>query len=156
MEIFIKEGDPNRLEDYAAVMRNSPLYNHYYAPNEQLLYTTLQEALSRGALLTAETSAGEAIGIMQCEWQGMFGMWPYLALLGVKDSYRGMGVGHKLIAAYEKTARALGARNIFICVSAFNPRARALYTSIGFHKLALIPDLICDGIHENLLMKRLY
>ena len=84
MEVQIKKGDPARLEDYMDVMRDSILWERYYAPDESVLRGILTDALARGAVLTAETSAGEAVGLMQCEWQGMFGAWPYLALLGVK------------------------------------------------------------------------
>lgn len=155
MDVQIKTGDPSRIEDYMDVMRDSILWEKYYAPDETVLRGKLTDALARGAVLTAETSTGEAVGLMQCEWKGMFGEWPYLALLGVKKSCRGMGIGHKLLDVFEGTAKALGARNIFICVSNFNARARALYISKGFQKLALIPDLYRNGIAENMLMKRI-
>lgn len=155
MEVWIRPGDPARLSDYMDVMRDSALYDHYYAPDETVLRDILADALARGALLTAENSSGEAVGLMQCEWKGMFGAWPYLALLGVKKRWRGMGVGHKLLNAFERISREMGARQIFICVSAFNPRARALYTSLGFRRIATVPELYRDDVTENVLMKRL-
>ena len=155
MEVWIRPGDPARLSDYMDVMRDSALFDHYYAPDETVLRDILADALARGALLTAENSSGEAVGLMQCEWKGMFGAWPYLALLGVKKRWRGMGVGRKLLSAFERISREMGARQIFICVSAFNPRARALYTSLGFRRIATIPELYRDDVTENVLMKRL-
>lgn len=155
MEASDQKGDPARLEDYMDVMRDSILWERYYAPDESVLRGILTDALARGTVLTAEASAGEAVGLMQCEWQGMFGAWPYLALLGVKKNCRGMGIGSMLLDVFEGTSKALGARNMFICVSGFNPRARALYTSKGFRKIALIQDLYRDGIAENMLMKRI-
>ena len=155
MEVWIRPGDPARLADYMDVMRDSALFDHYYAPDETVLRDILADALARGALLTAENSSGEAVGLMQCEWKGMFGAWPYLALLGVKKRWRGMGVGHKLLDAFERISREMGARQIFICVSAFNPRARALYTSLGFRRIATVPELYRDDVTENVLMKRL-
>ena len=155
MEVWIRPGDPARLSDYMDVMRDSALFDHYYAPDEMVLRDILADALARGALLTAENSSGEAVGLMQCEWKGMFGAWPYLALLGVKKRWRGMGVGHKLLDAFERISREMGARQIFICVSAFNPRARALYTSLGFRRIATVPELYRDDVTENVLMKRL-
>lgn len=155
MEVWIRPGDPARLEDYVDVMRDSALFDHYYAPDESVLRGVLTDALARGALLTAENSSGEAVGLMQCDWYGMFGAWPYLALLGVKKGWRGMGVGHKLLAAFERVSREMGARQMFICVSGFNPRARALYTSQGYRHVAQIPALYRDDVTENVLMKRL-
>lgn len=155
MEVTIKKGDPSRLEDYVDVMRDSALWEHYYAPDETVLRDGLADALARGAVFIAETSSGEAVGLMVCEWEGMFGAWPYPALLGVKKNCRGMGVGHRLLDVFEGTGKALGARNLFICVSTFNPRARALYVSRGFRKAALIPGLYRDGVAENVLIKRI-
>lgn len=156
MEVTIKKGDPSRLEDYVDILRDSALWEHYYAPDDAaVLRSILSDVLARGTLLTAETSSGEAVGLAQCEWKGMFGAWPYLALLGVKKNCRGMGIGHLLLDVFEGTGKALGARNLFICVSAFNPRARALYTAKGFRKIALVPALYRDDVTENVLMKRI-
>ena len=109
----------------------------------------------RDISLPPEPSAGEAGGLMQGDWYGMCGAWPSLALLGVKKGWRGMGVGHKLLAAFERVSREMGARQMFICVSGFNPRARALYTSQGYRRVAQIPALYRDDVTENVLMKRL-
>ena len=129
MQVTIKKGVPERLEDYVDVMRDSALWDHYYV--------------------------GEAAGLMICEWKGMFGLWPYLALLGVKKNYRGMGIGHQFLDTFEAIGRAMGVRNLFICVSGFNPRAKALYMSKGYKKVALISDLYKDGVNENVLMKKI-
>ena len=141
MQVTIKKGVPERLEDYVDVMRDSALWDHYYVPDESLLRDTLRD----GTVFIAETSSGEAAGLMICEWKGMFGLWPYLALLGVKKNYRGMGIGHQFLDTFEAIGRAMGVRNLFICVSGFNPRAKALYMS----------DLYKDGVNENVLMKKI-
>ena len=155
MEVTIRPGERDRLEEYMEVMRDSALYDHYFAPDEGGLREWLSGALEDGRLLSAETSRGEAVGLMICGWKGMLGAFPYLALLGVKRNFRGMGVGHRLLETFERISRELKARNIFICVSAFNPRARKLYQSMGYRKIALIPDMTINGIDENILMKRL-
>lgn len=155
MQVTIKKGTPSRLEEYIDVIRESALWDHYYAPDEAVLRNALTEGLAEGTVFIAESSSGEAVGLMQCEWKGMFGLWPYLALLGVKKGYRGMGIGHQLLDTFEAVGRALKTRNLFICVSGFNPRAKALYMSRGFRKVSLIPDLYRDGVEENVLMKRI-
>lgn len=155
MEIGVNKGEAARIESYMEVMRHSPLYDHYYAEDEALLRATLSDALARDALLEATNSRGEVIGLMICEWRGMMGLFPYLALLGVRKDFRGMGVGHRLLETFQRISKELGARNIFICVSAFNPRAKKLYTSFGFKKIALMPDCLKNGISENMLMKRI-
>jgi len=155
MEVKITKGEPSRLEEYVEVMRDSALYEHYFAGEEDRLRGMLSGAMERDSLITAENSAGQAVGLMICDWKGMLGVYPYLDLLGVRKDCRGMGVGHKLLATFEQISRNLGARNIFICVSGFNPRARALYVSVGFRKIATVPDLMRAGIQENILMKRI-
>ena len=37
MQVTIKKGVPERLEDYVDVMRDSALWDHYYVPDESLL-----------------------------------------------------------------------------------------------------------------------
>lgn len=155
MDVSIKKGETGKLEEYVDIMRDSALWDHYYAPDEQMLRGFLSESLEQGKVFIAEASSGEPAGLMVCEWKGMFGQWPYLALLGVKKCFRGMGVGHALLDAFEEIGKALEARNLFICVSGFNPRARKLYQSKGFRKVGLIPGLYRDGVEENVLMKRL-
>ena len=155
MQVQIRPGERERLEEYMEVLRESALYDHYFANDENILRETLRAGLEQGQMLFAETSRGEAAGLMLCDWTGMFGMFPYLALLGVRKNFRGMGVGHALLETYERIGRQLGARNLFLCVSAFNPRARKLYQSLGYRRIALIPDFSVDGIDENVLMKRL-
>lgn len=154
MDVTIKRGVPSRLEEYVEVMRDSALYEHYFAGEEDRLRRMLSSAIEDERLITAENSAGEAVGLMICDWKGMLGVFPYLDLLGVRRDCRGMGIGRKLLRTFEQISRGLGARNIFICVSGFNPRARALYTSVGFRKVAVVPDLFRSGIQENILMKR--
>ena len=43
MQVTIKKGVPERLEDYVDVMRDSALWDHYYVPDESLLRDTLAE-----------------------------------------------------------------------------------------------------------------
>ena len=45
MQVTIKKGVPERLEDYVDVMRDSALWDHYYVPDESLLRDTLAEGL---------------------------------------------------------------------------------------------------------------
>ena len=155
MNVTIKPGEPAKLDEYLEIFKDSPLWDHYFSGGDTTLTESLGRCLEEGTVFIAESSSGEAVGLMQCEWNGMFGEWPYLALLGVKKNCRGMGIGGRLIDMFEATGKALGARNLFICVSGFNPRAKALYTRRGYKKIALVPDLYKNGIEENVLMKRI-
>ena len=92
---------------------------------------------------------------MVYDMMGMFGEFPYLALLGVKENYRKQAVGSRLVDLYIDICKQAGFDKCFICVSHFNPRAKSLYQRKGFTPLVLIPDLIEKGINEWMLVKRL-
>ena len=78
---------------------------------------------------------------------------PYLASIAVAPEARGLGVGSALLAAGE--ARFPGARWMFLCVSDFNVRARALYERSGYRFVGALPDYVVDGFAEHLMVKRL-
>ena len=92
---------------------------------------------------------------MVYDMMGMYGELPYLALLGVKENFRGKGIGDQLIDIYFGICKGMNFDKCFIAVSDFNPRAKALYQKKGFKPLLLVPDLLKKGIGEWLLMKNL-
>ena len=73
----------------------------------------------------------------------------------MKKRFRGMGVGRTLLKVYEGVARELGFRKASLLVSHFNPRAKALYQSMGYRKVGYVPDAILPGNHENIMVKTL-
>lgn len=78
---------------------------------------------------------------------------PYIASLAVDASARGQGVGRALIAFVE--GQFPEARHLFLLVSAFNSRAKALYERVGFRPLGEIPSYILEGSGELIMHKRL-
>jgi ribosomal protein S18 acetylase RimI-like enzyme len=55
----------------------------------------------------------------------------------------------------EEEARAAGARNCFLCVSASNVGAQSFYRRYGYSEAARLDELIKDGEDEILIRKRL-
>ena len=98
---------------------------------------------------------GEDIAAMEVSMNGFFGMSPYLALLGVKKGWRGMGIGGRMLSFYEGLAREQGYSRIALMVSSFNPRARKLYQKNGFKRIGILPDAMVKGIDENIMIKEL-
>ncbi len=80
---------------------------------------------------------------------------PYLNLLAVLAPYRRKGLGRATLAWMESEARDAGARNCWLCVSAFNLAAIAFYERCGYSRAALLDDLIKDGEDELLMRKRI-
>lgn len=68
-------------------------------------------------------------------------------------SARGRGVGSALLSAFERTYPT--ARHVFLCVSSFNARARALYERHGYRLVGELPDYIITGASEYIMCKRL-
>jgi len=78
---------------------------------------------------------------------------PYLASFGVAPAFRGAGVGAFLLEACERHF-ASTSPHFFLCVSSFNPRARAFYERHGFRQVGEFPDYVIEGASEILLYKR--
>ena len=154
MNVRITRADESRLSACHEVFLDSPLYDHYFS-QEGRLDKQLSTAISRGKLWIALTAQDEVVGCMWMEPNGFFGAFPYLALLGVKKSFRGMGIGHTLVETFIGVSRSLGYRKCSLLVSHFNPRAKNLYQSLGFKKVGYVPDCILPGIHENIMVKDL-
>jgi ribosomal protein S18 acetylase RimI-like enzyme len=85
--------------------------------------------------------------------RGMAGS-PYVASIGVAPGFQGRGIGAWALARAEEHFTP-GARNIFLCVSSFNPRARALYERLGYSVIVELDDYVVDGLSEFLMRKRL-
>ena len=79
---------------------------------------------------------------------------PYIASLAVAPAARGSGIGSRLVAFAERWGKPKG-RHMFICVSSFNTRARALYERLGYTVVGELKDYIVDGLSELLMVKRL-
>ena len=94
-----------------------------------------------------------AVGMISVRYPWLVG--PYLGFLGLIPASQGKGLGKALMVWLEETANALSARNIYICVSEFNPQAYDFYKNCGYQKVANLEGLIVDEYAEFLLRKRL-
>jgi ribosomal protein S18 acetylase RimI-like enzyme len=79
---------------------------------------------------------------------------PYIASLAVSEAMRGKGVGSELLRFAEDLLRP-DSRHLFMCVSSFNTRAKALYERLGYAVVGEFKDYIIDGASEYLMYKRL-
>jgi [ribosomal protein S18]-alanine N-acetyltransferase len=79
---------------------------------------------------------------------------PYLASIAVAEEFRGHGIGQRLLDFTEDYFRP-SSRHLFLCVSSFNERARALYERRGYRLIGKLDDYVIDGASELLMHKRL-
>ena len=76
----------------------------------------------------------------------------YIQIVAVTPQARGSGVGTELIRFAEERIFSTYP-NVFLCVSSFNPRARALYERLGYELIGELRDFLIKGQSEFLLRK---
>jgi ribosomal protein S18 acetylase RimI-like enzyme len=76
----------------------------------------------------------------------------YIQIVAVAPEARGSGVGTELIRFAEERIFS-NHPNVFLCVSSFNPRARALYERLGYELIGEIRDFLIRGQSEFLMRK---
>ncbi len=90
------------------------------------------------------------VGVLVLNLKGAF--VGYIQTVCAAPEARGTGVGTALVAfAEERIFREH--RNVFICVSDFNPGARRLYERLGFRLVGELQDYLVAGRSELLLRK---
>lgn len=116
------------------------------------LDVTLPSCLDPEYVVLVARREGAPRGFVRIHPRGVAGS-PYVASVAVAQSERGRGVGKALLDATE--ARYPKARYVFLCVSDFNTRARALYERHGYRLVGELPDYVVDGHSELLMAKKL-
>jgi ribosomal protein S18 acetylase RimI-like enzyme len=104
-------------------------------------------------LLLIARRAGQPCGFVLLHPKGVAGS-PYVRSIAVAPDSRGMGIGRQLLGYAEATYREQ-ARYIFLCVSSFNLKAKALYLRCGYGVVGELADYVVDGASEILMAKRL-
>jgi ribosomal protein S18 acetylase RimI-like enzyme len=95
---------------------------------------------------------GELAGVVAVRFPWLHG--PYLQFLGLLPGRQGQGVGAVVLDWMADEAPA-GSRNLWLCVSAINTRARAFYERHGYALAAELPALAADHMDELLLRRHL-
>ena len=85
--------------------------------------------------------------------KGVFGSYPYLHIIAVKEEYRNLGIGKQLIKYFEENASAYPSTKCFLTVDDFNPKARKLYESLGYQCVGKLKDFYKNGITSYIMMK---
>lgn len=96
--------------------------------------------------------AEDLVGFIVINMQGIFR--GYIQTVASSEKFRGRGVGTALIAFAEERIFA-ESPNVFMCVSSFNHRAKALYLRLGYEVVGELTDFVVRGHSEWLLRKSL-
>lgn len=95
-------------------------------------------------------TCGDIAGLVTITMYGTFK--GYIQSLFVAESFRGEGLGEKLMAFAEKKIFARSP-NVFLCVSSFNKGAIRFYRRLGYRKAGLLEDFVKKGSDELLMRK---
>jgi ribosomal-protein-alanine N-acetyltransferase len=90
------------------------------------------------------------LGFMILNMKGAFA--GYIQTVVVALDTRGSGIGTHLVRFAEERIFA-ETPNVFLCVSSFNPRARALYERLGYEVIGDLKDYLVKGHSETLMRK---
>jgi ribosomal protein S18 acetylase RimI-like enzyme len=105
---------------------------------------------TREVYVATREGDAQVVGFLILSMRGAF--VGYIQSVGVRDDWRGRGLGTALLAFAESRIFA-ETPNAFICVSSFNERARALYQRLGYEIVGELRDYIVRGHSEWLLRK---
>jgi ribosomal protein S18 acetylase RimI-like enzyme len=140
------------LEDCKVALLKSKLGQEYF-PAEKSVPSALTEGISKEEIFVAVDEGGECLGFIWFILTGAFHSFPYLHVIAVKEAFRGMGIGKKLLCFFEE-AVFTDYSKVFLVVADFNPAAKRLYERLGYKQVGEIPDLYKDGVSEYLMMKK--
>jgi [ribosomal protein S18]-alanine N-acetyltransferase len=130
----------------AEMMSSSDPWMHFGRTFEQCLARVTNPS---GEVWVARAN-GVAQGFIIIVLQGAF--VGYIQIVCVAESARSSGLGSRLVAfAEERIFREYP--NVFLCVSSYNPRARALYERLGYKLVGELHDYILRGESEFLMRK---
>ncbi len=137
----------------SAALARLPLMQRYRrdAPGVQ---ADLAAALERGdGLLVEEGEAGPR-GLAWFLPAGTLAMGGYLRLMAAVPEATGVGVGARLLQAFEVEV-ARESRHAFLLVSDFNLGAQRFYQRHGYACVGALPGLVLPDVAELLYWKRL-
>lgn len=122
----------------------------YGTPAERLaaFFAAAEQAAARHAIRVDGQLAG--IVVMRSPW--LHG--PYLQFLGMLPGHQSQGLGAAVLDWIAAEAPR-DTRNLWLCVSAINTRARLFYERHGYRLAAALPGLASDHMDEILMRRRL-
>ena len=153
MDINIIKAENKYLADCKVALQKSELGRVYFAEEDKAI-KALSEGISKGEIFVAINKEGICLGFIWVILNGAFHSFPYLHIIAVKEEFRKLGTGKKLLKHFEETTCKTSSK-LFLVVAEFNPEAKQLYQSIGYKEIGIIPNLYKRGITECLMMKEL-
>jgi len=153
MDINIIKAENIHLIDCKLALQKSELGRVYFAEEDKAI-KALSEGISKGEIFVGINKDGTCLGFVWFILNGAFHSFPYLHIIVVKEEFRNLGIGKKLLKHFEEITSKTSSK-LFLVVAEFNPKAKQLYQSIGYTEVGIIPDLYKRGVTECLMMKEI-
>ena len=150
MNFTVTQAHLKHLEDCTAALLNSKLGHEYFSADRAR--AALTDGITRGEVVVAVVETGECLGFVWVVPAGAFHSFPYVHIIAVKETVRGLGIGTQLLGFVEETVFATSSK-VFLVVADFNPDAKRLYERLGYRQVGQIPGLYKAGVTEYLMMK---
>ncbi len=144
-------GENKYIADCTKILQNSELGKAYFS-DKQKATGMLEYALEKKELFVALNEQDECVGFVYCMPNGVFGSYPYLHIISVKEDCRGNGIGSQLMSFFEEKYLS---DKYFLTVDDFNIDAKKLYERLGYQCVGQLPDFYKKGVDCYLMMKRL-
>ena len=141
------------LNDCTIALQQSDLGKVYF-PDKDKADRAINEGITKGEVSVAFNEEGIIVGFIWVIPNGAFHSFPYIHIIAVKEEFRSLGIGKKLLR-YIEEAYCKSSSKLFLVVADFNPRARKFYLSYGYNEIGCIPDLYKKGVTELLMMKEI-
>ena len=152
MNIVIKEAEEKHVVHCVNILQNTMLGTVYFSDYKKTA-DLLLHALAQRGLFVALKDQEECLGFMYFMPKGVFGSYPYLHIIAVKEECRNLGIGKQLIKYFEENSSNYSSTKYFLTVDDFNPQARKLYESLGYQCVGELKDFYKDGITSYIMMK---
>lgn len=151
-KINIIDGKRKYISDCTEILQNSELGKAYFRDKPKAM-NMLEYALEKKELYIALNEQDECVGFIYCMPKGVFGSYPYLHIISVKEDCRGNGIGRLLMSYFEEK---YPSEKYFLTVDDFNVNAKKLYERLGYQCVGQLPDFYKKGIDCCLMMKKRY
>ena len=153
MNIHIKAADMKYIDSCVEILQKSDLGKAYFSDYRKAA-DMLTYAVGQKNAYVALNENRKCMGFIYYMTNGVFGSYPYLHIIAVKEEYRSCGIGKQLIKYFEDKASDSSSTKFFLTVDDFNPRAKKLYENLGYKCVGELPDFYKKGINCYLMMKR--
>ena len=152
MKVEIKSAETEHIDACVSILQNSEVGKVYFCNYEKATELLLC-GMAENGLFVALSETQECLGFIYYMPKGVFGSYPYLHVIAVKEEYRSLGIGKQLMNYFEENCSDYATTKCFLTVDDFNSRAKSLYERIGYQCVGELPDFYKKGIHCYLMMK---